>query len=295
MAGTIDELNFKVILDDAEFDAKVKNDIKLSKDLNIALSSLVDIKKKVGKFTQDDVNNNRKANQILKDNARAQEAITREKLKTEGVQRRINAQIERATKGYVSQSRILKEMQGIALGYLSIHGASQLLTSLVQVTGAFEEQRTVLSAMLGDLNKAEDIISRIDLLSAYKAVDSGTLGNRSYVCGKYDMQKAEICLSGTDLCAHKLVHLRDLDAVREGIAGIASLFHYVRHNLQHRLNGAELSSVVSVTEALFIGGLRPCYRIFAYLRSILSRINGSLALGSLNFFFNHYTESFQNQ
>ena len=165
MAGTIDELNFKVILDDAEFDAKVKNDIKLAKDLNIALSSLVDIKKKVGKFTQDDVNNNRKANQILKDNARAQEAITREKLKTEGVQRRINAQIERATKGYVSQSRILKEMQGIALGYLSIHGASQLLTSLVQITGAFEEQRTVLAAMLGDLDKAKDIISRIQGLA----------------------------------------------------------------------------------------------------------------------------------
>lgn len=165
MAGTIDELNFKVILDDAEFDAKVKNDIKLAKELNIALSSLVDLKKQVGRFTQDDVNNNRKAQQILKDNARAQEAITREKLKTEGVQKRINAQIERATKGYQSQSRILNELKGIALGYLSVQGAGQLLSSLVRVTGEFELQKTTLAAMLGDLNAAEGVITRIQGLA----------------------------------------------------------------------------------------------------------------------------------
>lgn len=165
MAGTIDELNFKVILDDAEFDAKVKNDIKLAKELNISLSSLLDIQKKVGRFTQEDVNNNRKANQILKDNARAQEAITREKIKTEGVQKKINAQIERATKGYQSQSRILNELKGIAVGYLSVHGASQLLSSLVRVTGEFELQKTTLAAMLGDLNQAEGIITRIQGLA----------------------------------------------------------------------------------------------------------------------------------
>lgn len=165
MPGTIDELNFKVILDDAEFDAKVKNDIKLAKELNIALSSLVDLKKQVGRFTQDDVNNNRKAQQILKDNARAQEAITREKLKTEGVQKRINAQIERATKGYQSQSRILNELKGYMLGYLSVHGAGQLLSSLVRVTGEFELQKTTLAAMLGDLNAAEGVITRIQGLA----------------------------------------------------------------------------------------------------------------------------------
>ena len=165
MAGTIDELNFKVMLDDAEFDAKVKNDITLAKELNVALSSLLDIQKKVGRFTQEDVNNNRKANQILKDNARAQEAITREKIKTEGVQKKINAQIERATKGYQSQSRILNELKGIAVGYLSVSGASQLLSSLVRVTGEFELQKTTLAAMLGDLNQAEGIITRIQGLA----------------------------------------------------------------------------------------------------------------------------------
>lgn len=165
MSGTIDQLNFEVILDDKEFTAKVKHDIELANKLNISLSRLLDVKKQIGKFNQDDVTNNRKAQQILVDSARAQEKITREKIKTEGVQKRINAQIERATKGYESQSRILNELKGYALGYLSIHGASQLLSSLVRVTGEFELQKTTLAAMLGDLNAAEGVITRIQGLA----------------------------------------------------------------------------------------------------------------------------------
>lgn len=165
MSGTIDQLNFEVILDDKEFTAKVKHDIELANKLNISLSRLLDVKKQIGKFNQDDVTNNRKAQQILVDSARAQEKITREKIKTEGVQKRINAQIERATKGYESQSRILNELKGYALGYLSIHGAGQLLSSLVRVTGEFELQKTTLAAMLGDLNTAEGVITRIQGLA----------------------------------------------------------------------------------------------------------------------------------
>lgn len=165
MAGTIDQLNFEVILDDKEFTAKVKQDIQLANQLNTSLSSLLNVKKQIGKFNKDDVTNNRNAQKILVDNAKAQEQITREKIKTEGVQKRINAQIEKATKGYQTQSRILNELKGYALGYLSIQGASQLLSSLVRVTGEFELQKTTLAAMLGDLNQAEQVITRIQGLA----------------------------------------------------------------------------------------------------------------------------------
>lgn len=158
---TIDQLNFEVILNDQEFNAKVKNDIALANELNTSLSKLLEIKSKVGKFTQDDVNNNRKANKILEDNAKTQEKITREKEKTRAVQEKLNASIQRATKGYQTQSRILNELKGMALGYLSVQGASQLLSSLVRVTGEFETQRVSLGAMIGDLNKAENIIEKI--------------------------------------------------------------------------------------------------------------------------------------
>jgi hypothetical protein len=159
--ATIDQLNFEVILNDQEFNAKVKEDIRLANELNTSLSQLLTIKNKVGKFTQDDVNNNRKANKILEDNAKTQEKITREKEKTRAVQEKLNASIQRATKGYQTQSRILNELKGMALGYLSVQGASQLLSSLVRVTGEFETQRVSLGAMIGDLNKAENIIEKI--------------------------------------------------------------------------------------------------------------------------------------
>ena len=161
----IDNLNFKVILDDREFGEKVKHDIELANKLNTSLSTLLDLKGKIGKFNQDDVTNNRKAQQILVDNARAQERITREKNKTLAAQQKLNTQIDRATRGYTQQSRILNELRNYALGYLSIHGASQLLSSLVRVTGEFELQKTTLSAMLGDLNQAEQIITRIQGLA----------------------------------------------------------------------------------------------------------------------------------
>lgn len=163
--ATIDQLNFEVILNDQEFNAKVKEDIRLANELNTSLSQLLTIKNKVGKFTQDDVNNNRKANKILEDNAKTQEKITREKEKTRAVQEKLNASIQRATKGYQTQSRILNELKGMALGYLSVQGASQLLSSLVRVTGEFELQKTTLAAMIGDLNTAENIIAKIQGLA----------------------------------------------------------------------------------------------------------------------------------
>lgn len=161
----IDNLNFKVILDDKEFAQKVKDDIALAKELNTSLSTLLDMKRQIGKINQDDVVNNRKAKQMAVDNARAQERINREHLKTVGLKEKINAQVERINKGYQTQSRILNELKGYALGYLSVHGATQLLSSLVRVTGEFELQKTTLAAMLGDLNQAEQVITRIQGLA----------------------------------------------------------------------------------------------------------------------------------
>lgn len=44
---TIDNLNFAVILNDEEFNAKIQNDIKLAKELNTSVSSLLNIKSKI--------------------------------------------------------------------------------------------------------------------------------------------------------------------------------------------------------------------------------------------------------
>jgi hypothetical protein len=163
--ATIDNLNFKVIIDDKDFNAKIKQMEEAAKKFNASMSRLLDVNKAAEQWSQKDVENNRRAWQAKVDEARAQEKINQAKMKTDGLQRKINAQIDRATRGYQSQSRILGELKGLALGYLSIHGASRILTSLVRVTGEFEMQKTTLAAMIGDLNKAEQIITRIQGLA----------------------------------------------------------------------------------------------------------------------------------
>lgn len=159
--ANVDNLNFKVIIDDAQFNKKIKAMEDMAKRFNTSVSNILNIKA----VSQDLVVSNRKMRQMETDNLRAAELQNREKIKTEGLQRKINAQIEKTTKGYQSQSRILQELKGYALGYLSIHGATQLLSSLVRVTGEFELQKTTLAAMLGDLNQAETIIARIQGLA----------------------------------------------------------------------------------------------------------------------------------
>lgn len=184
---SIDNLNFEVILNDKKFNESIAKDIKAANDLNIALSDLLDLKKQLGNISQDNVVNNRKMQQITVDNARAQEKITRETQKTAAAQQALNEKLAREGRSQAAiqqekltrevlktvaaqrrlnaatkdHSKLLGELTTIAAGYLSIRGAGQLLSSLVRVTGEFEMQKTTLSAMLGDMNQAESILTDI--------------------------------------------------------------------------------------------------------------------------------------
>lgn len=188
------DLDFKVILNDEQFDAQISKDIKLAEQFNIQLSALLDLKTKVGKTTM--VGDSIKAERLQKatadaaaaqerlrtatintataqernataaaNAANAQERLKMTQMRSEQLAKRIAEQTKKQNNAYLQQSRILNELKGVALGYLSIHGASQLLSSLVRVTGEFELQKTTLAAMLGDLNKAEGIITRIQGLA----------------------------------------------------------------------------------------------------------------------------------
>ena len=163
--ANIDNLNFKVILDDKDFNQQIEKVKKDAKDFNTSMSDILTIKKASVKISQEEVENNRRALQAKVDEARAQEKIKQLKIKTEGVQKRVTAQVQRATSEYKNQSRILQELKGYILGYASINGVSKLLSSLVRVTGEFELQKTTLAAMLGNLHQAENVISKIQSLA----------------------------------------------------------------------------------------------------------------------------------
>ena len=157
----IDNLNFKVIIDDSQFNRKIEAMKAIARQFNTDLTNLLNVQA----VSQELVVANRKRNQMETDNVRALEQQNRERMKSEALQKRLNTQVDKTTKSYQSQSRILQELRGYALGYLSVHGVSQLLSSLLRVTGEFELQKTTLAAMLGDLNKAEIITSRIKALA----------------------------------------------------------------------------------------------------------------------------------
>ena len=72
------DLDFKVILNDEQFDAQISKDIKLAEQFNIQLSALLDLKTKVGKTTM--VGDSIKAERLQK--ATADAAAAQERLRT---------------------------------------------------------------------------------------------------------------------------------------------------------------------------------------------------------------------
>lgn len=245
----IDNLNFKVILNDTDFNKRVKADIEAAKKLNTQLSTLLNVKAKINSISAQEAASAKRASDIAAKQAIDQErikkaaaatAVEEEKVGTQAAktakelaraeaatkaaalsQQRMATEAQRTAKetnnavasaqrlktetqrtatevqrtaketknaeratynarlaqrklrdysaqtaNHVrTQSRLMNELKGYALGYLSIHGASQLLDSLIRITGEFEVQKSTLGAMLGDLNQAENIITRIQGLA----------------------------------------------------------------------------------------------------------------------------------
>ncbi|MBR3291366.1 MAG: hypothetical protein IKI66_04205 [Bacteroidales bacterium] len=189
MAGEIDQLNFKVILDDDEFNKKIQNDIAAAQKLNTSVSTLLSAKKKI---QQADAARQKSVAAALKE-ATAEErlALAKQKTATETArtaketqraalaQQKVATEAARAEKAQIQaaaaarkgeqalqgQSRLFREIAGIAAGYLSLRGAGDFLSSLVDVTGEFETQKAALSAMLQDAPAAEALIEKVRSLA----------------------------------------------------------------------------------------------------------------------------------
>ena len=195
MAGSIDNLNFEIILKDDEFGKRVQENMKLAKELNVSLTALLDLQSKVKatgvktpNATQQIVNQEKVAS-AQKKTAAAEEALAAAKKRTQAAEealaaatarrvaaeqraiaataRSVNAQtslqrsMNRTTSAAKMQADLLGDLKGLALQYLSIRGVASFISSLVRVTGEFELQKTTLSAMLGDLSQAQAIMSDI--------------------------------------------------------------------------------------------------------------------------------------
>lgn len=159
--ANIDNLNFKVILDDKDFNKRIKDLERDAKKFNTNMSNLLHVRKASAQISQQEVMNNRRALQSKVDEIKAQEKINREKIKTEGLQRKINQQIERGARSSKQMSVSSNQFMTTFMQLAAFGGMVGLLQSIVRITGEFELQRTTLGAMLGDLGAAEHIITKI--------------------------------------------------------------------------------------------------------------------------------------
>ena len=189
MAGEIDKLDFKVLLDDKEFNDRIQKDIQAAQKLNTSVSDLLTIKKKM---SQADAARDKAAAAALKEAtaeerlalakqktatetartaketqraALAQQKVATEAARTEKAQIQAAAAARKGEQALQGQSRLFREIAGIAAGYLSLRGAGDFLSSLVDVTGEFETQKAALSAMLQDAPAAEALIEKVRSLA----------------------------------------------------------------------------------------------------------------------------------
>lgn len=178
MSGTIDNLNFKVILDDSEFDTKVKKDIETAKNLNVQLSKYLDVRSKLRSkssgLSAKEAAERKRAIDLNTKEAVSQEKVRLAKTKTAAAQARLNKILKEGNIEQRKQVSLMSQIAPLAAGYLSVRGVSEFLSQMVKVTGELETQRVALAAMLQNGPAADNLISQIQGLaveSPYKFTD----------------------------------------------------------------------------------------------------------------------------
>lgn len=179
--STIDNLNFKLILDDKEFNAKVKAAEEAAQKLNVSLSQLLSIQSSIGKGATkgaqqaaDAAEAEARAKQKTAEYAKrlaktTEEMAKRAENKTAAMQlrdqERYNQLVERGNRALGKRSRIMSELGTVAANVFSIYAAKEVVTNLVRVSAEFEAQRTALGAILGDVAQAQNLFSDIKELA----------------------------------------------------------------------------------------------------------------------------------
>lgn len=163
--ATIENLNFKVILDDKDFNKSIKELERVAQSFNTTMTKLLNLKSSGAQMSQKELENQRRLKQAKVDEVRMQEKINREHIKTEGLQRKINTQINKAAGNSHKMSVSWQQASSSFLQMAAFSGFATLVKDIVRITGEFELQKTTLAAMLDDLGAAEHLIGKIKALA----------------------------------------------------------------------------------------------------------------------------------
>lgn len=163
--GNLDNLNFKVILDDKNFDKQIKKDLQLAKMLNTEVSRLLDLQGKVASATGAVATSTKKVADAAKSVADATRKVKAANSAIADSIERQAASAKRLNSTAKTQDTLLRSLKGAAAAYFSIEGARRFVSELVRITGEFEKQQVALRAILQDSAGADALFERIKQLA----------------------------------------------------------------------------------------------------------------------------------
>lgn len=180
--ANVEELSFKVFLQDNDYNAKIDADIAKAKELNISVSQYLDLRRKVSGLTADEA----RAIKVQEQGVLIQQRVATETERTvaakaraakatlqqEQAERRlasanrdVASSASNVNSGFSLQGRLLSNLTTLGTAYVSIFAAERFVTNLAKVSGEFELQRISLRAILQDVQGADRVFGQIKELS----------------------------------------------------------------------------------------------------------------------------------
>lgn len=191
--ATIDNLNFKVILDDVDFNKRIKDDIAAAKAANVELSTLLEVKQRFNTISASEAASAKRAldleakraqaaaktaaaeekvRQAVERTAREHQKVLTEQNKTAAAAERLKREqqrtadaADRTTGAFGRQKGILGQLSAMAATYFSVQGVTRFLGSIIRVTGEFAMQRMALRNIVQDVQGADALFGKLQKLA----------------------------------------------------------------------------------------------------------------------------------
>ena len=199
MAGNIEDLHFEVILDDKKFSTQIEKDIELANKLNMSLSSMLNLKKKIDSNSQKGYLDEQKRAQAA---AKTAEAIAKQQLAEQKVRTETEKTAAAAQKHHSainatntqllttsSMMRTLSQLTGITF---SVAMVRRFLSSMIDITGQFELQKVALKTILRDAEGAERIFDQLYQFSSDSMYRFSELAKYAKQLAAFNIEKDSI-------------------------------------------------------------------------------------------------------
>lgn len=186
--GSIDQLNYEIILKDNGFEGKLKELEALAKSFNTNMSNALTINKI--KDATKEVDAFKKA---LEGSGEAQKKLNGEisRMPTQRI-RSFSDDVQRANTGLLRTSNLMTTLSQLTGVYFGAVGIRRFLSSLVEVTGQFEVQHMALRNILQDADAADRIFKDLYDFSSRSTYRFSELAKYSKQLAAFNIDKSNL-------------------------------------------------------------------------------------------------------